>query len=206
MREVQIMTGIWRVDRALVVLAVCLGCTVAMHGCKRAEERPGAPQAEETRPGAISLSSSAFAAGRPIPQRHTADGEDVSPAVNWSGVPEGAKELALIVDDPDAPRKDPWVHWVIYKIPATAAGLGEAVPPTERLNAPPGAMQGRNTSGTIGYRGPSPPPGPPHRYRFKLYALSEVLDLEPGLDAAALEAAMAGRVLARGELVGTYGR
>jgi Raf kinase inhibitor-like YbhB/YbcL family protein len=152
---------------------------------------------------AMKLTSPAFEDGGFIPTRHTCDGEDVSPALEWTGVPEGAKSLALICDDPDAPAGT-WVHWVIYDIPPSLAGLPEAIPPTEVTAE--GAKQGKNDFRRTGYGGPCPPPGSPHRYFFKLYAL----DTEPGLPAGATKAdllrVMEGHVLAEAQLAGRYGR
>jgi len=153
---------------------------------------------------ALALTSPAFAQGGPIPRRHTCQGEDVSVALAWSGVPEGTKSLALIVDDPDAPDpaapKRTWVHWVLYNLPPEAGGLEAAASPDL---LPQGARQGRNDWGRTGYGGPCPPIGR-HRYFHKLYALDTVLpDLgEP--TKAALEKAMQGHVLGKSELVGTY--
>lgn len=158
----------------------------------------------------IQISSPAFAAGQPIPKKHTGEGQDVSPQLQWSGVPEGTKELALICDDPDAPTREPWVHWLIYKIPADRKGLPEGIMKQPRLTDPPGAMQGLNSwpkGENLGYRGPMPPPGHgTHHYHFKLYALKDALAVEPGLDKNALLAKMQGHVLAEGELIGTYER
>jgi Raf kinase inhibitor-like YbhB/YbcL family protein len=155
----------------------------------------------------ISVRSSAFADGKPIPRRHTGDGEDLSPLLEWSGLPATARELALIVDDPDAPTPEPWVHWVIYKLPATLAGLPEGVPPTAQKSPIPGAVQGKNSWSTIGYRGPAPPKGHGvHHYHFKLYALDRALDLREGLDKASLLKAIEGHLLEERELVGTYER
>ena len=176
---------------------------------------PGAPLDQPaTAPGTdppatIEVTSAAFAHQQPIPAKYTEDGEDVSPPLAWSGLPEGAKELALICDDPDAPRAEPWVHWVLYKIPADTEALPEGVAKTARLEKPAGALQGENSwsSGqTIGYRGPAPPPGGPHRYFFKLYALDTELDLEPEQDKQRLLEAMSGHVLGQGALIGTYQR
>jgi Raf kinase inhibitor-like YbhB/YbcL family protein len=153
------------------------------------------------------LISSAFANGKTIPRRHTGDGEDVSPSLAWTGVPETAVELALIVDDPDAPTSEPWVHWIIYKIPLTLEGLAEGIPPVPRPEKPPGTVQGRNSWKTAGYRGPAPPKGHGvHRYFFKLYALDRALDLPEGLDKGGLQKAMTGHILAETELMGTYVR
>ena len=155
----------------------------------------------------ITIRSTAFEHDGVIPIRHTEDGEDVSPELSWSGLPAGATELALVVDDPDAPTDEPWVHWVLYRIPAEIDALAEGIPYADVLAAPAGALQGLNTWGTVGYRGPAPPPGHgTHHYHFTLYALDAVLDLQPGLDKTTLLAAIAGHILARGELVGTYER
>ena len=155
----------------------------------------------------ITFRSDAFADGGAIPRRYGEDGEDLSPPLTWSGLSEGVKELALIVDDPDAPRAEPWVHWVLYKIPADVRTLTEGGPPTPTLNVPPGAMQGKNSWGTDGYRGPAPPRGHgTHHYHFRLYALDAPLAAAQDLDKAGLLEAMQGRVLAEAELVGTYER
>jgi Raf kinase inhibitor-like YbhB/YbcL family protein len=149
----------------------------------------------------------AFTDGEPIPRRHTGDGEDLSPPLTWTGVPSSVCEFALIMDDPDAPTSDPWVHWVIYKIPAAATGLSEGVPPVPKPSFPSGASQGKNSWKTAGYRGPAPPKGHGvHRYFFKLYALDKTLDLHDGADKDALLNAMTGRIVAEGELMGTYER
>jgi Raf kinase inhibitor-like YbhB/YbcL family protein len=155
----------------------------------------------------IILTSQAFGTGKTIPRRHTGDGEDLSPPLSWSGLPPETAELALIVDDPDAPGREPWVHWVICKIAATEPGLAEGVHPKPAPGFPTGAVQGKNSWGTIGYRGPAPPRGHGvHRYVFKLHALDAPLVLAAGLDKPALLKAMAGHILAEGELIGTYQR
>ncbi|MBC8876189.1 MAG: YbhB/YbcL family Raf kinase inhibitor-like protein [Planctomycetes bacterium] len=158
----------------------------------------------------MTIRSTAFAEGDVIPQRHTGDGQDVSPPLAWEGVPDEARELALVCDDPDAPTAEPWVHWVIYKIAPTVRALPQGVPADAQLDAPIEALQGRNswpTGCTIGYRGPAPPPRHGvHHYHFKLYALDCELDLNSGIDKNALLAAMDSHVLAQGELVGTYQR
>lgn len=153
------------------------------------------------------IESTAFKANQPVPRKHTGDGEDVSPALSWYDAPGAVKEFALIVDDPDAPRPQPWVHWVIYKLTPSTTSLPEGVPAAERLKAPAGALQGKNSWNTVGYRGPAPPPGHGvHHYRFRLYALDAPLDAPPGLEKDALLAKMKGHVLAEAELVGTYQR
>jgi len=157
----------------------------------------------------ISLTSSAFQGGAPIPRRHTGDGEDLSPPLAWTGLPEGTEELALICDDPDAPTPQPWVHWVLFNLPPSVASLPEGLPRKPRLEAPIAATQGVNSWPTdnVGYRGPAPPRGHgTHRYHFVLRALDRRLVLPPGVDKAGLMKAMKGHVLATGELVGTYQR
>jgi Raf kinase inhibitor-like YbhB/YbcL family protein len=152
---------------------------------------------------AMKLTSTAFAEGRPIPALHTGDGADGSPPLTWSGVPPGTKSLALICDDPDAPVGN-WVHWVIYGLPSASAGLPENTAKTETL--PDGAKQGLNDFRRIGYGGPCPPPGRPHRYYFKLYALDAELALKPRAAKPDLLRAMAGHILAEAQLMGTYQR
>lgn len=107
----------------------------------------------------ITVRSIAFAEGEPIPRRHTGDGEDLSPPLTWEGLPAATRELAMIVNDPDAPTSEPWVHWVIYKLPTTRGGLVEGVPPMVRPTSPPGSIQGRNSWGSLGYQGPALPRG-----------------------------------------------
>jgi len=152
----------------------------------------------------MKLSSRAFSEQGEIPSLYTCQSKDVSPPLGWSGLPEGTKSLALILDDPDAPDpaapKRTWVHWVLYAIPPTAAGLDEAMT-SARL--PPGTHEGTNDWNRTGYGGPCPPIGR-HRYFFKLYALDAPLgDLGP-VRKADLEKAMEGHVLGKAELVGTY--
>ena len=159
---------------------------------------------------AVHLTSTAFTHGAPIPKKHTGDGQDLSPPLAWSSLPAESRQLALICDDPDAPVAEPWVHWVIYKIPADAGGLPEGVPHDAQLAKPKGALQGQNSwpSGqTVGYRGPAPPKGHgTHHYHFKLYALDKELGLSAGATKQNLLSAMKGHILAEGELIGTYER
>ncbi len=151
----------------------------------------------------MQLTSGAFGEGEAIPAKHTCDGKNVSPALKWTGVPSGAKSLALIADDPDAPGGT-WVHWVVYNLPPTATELPEDCPKTQYL--PGGAAQGLNDFKHLGYGGPCPPPGKPHRYFFKLYALDTQLNLKPGLTKKELELATQKHVLGQAQLVGTYKR
>jgi hypothetical protein len=148
------------------------------------------------------IESSAFAQGQPIPQKYTCEGADISPPLEWSGAPEGTKTFVVIADDPDAPAGT-WVHWVLFNLRAGSHGLLEAVP-TGDLAA--GGVQGRNDFGNIGYGGPCPPPGRPHRYFFKLYALDIELRVKTGATKKDIVAAMQGHVLTQAEVIGTYQR
>jgi len=209
-------TGTWLPGS---ILPAGMAAALCLAGC-RSETGPPTPpeapvdqarvEAEGDEAMTIEISSTAFAEGEPIPKKYTGEGEDVSPPLAWDKLPEGTRQLALICDDPDAPTPEPWVHWVIYKIPADAGGLAEGVAQDAEPADPAGACQGKNswTDGqTIGYRGPMPPPGHgTHRYFFKLYALDEPLAIGPGVDKQTLLEKMSGHVIGRGQLMGTYER
>ncbi|NDC37520.1 MAG: YbhB/YbcL family Raf kinase inhibitor-like protein [Proteobacteria bacterium] len=149
----------------------------------------------------LSVGSDAFTDHCAIPSSYTADGEDLSPPLQWEHPPLGTKEFALIVDDPDAPSKSPWVHWVVYGIPGSMHDLPRGV-----TVGYAGLRQGKNSWRTLGYRGPNPPPGRMHHYRFTLYALDTALELSEGASAEELTNAMQGHILERRILTGTYGR
>lgn len=159
---------------------------------------------KEPEPAAsIRLTSPAFKDGESIPKKYTADGENVSPPLRWEEPPRGAQSFALICEDPDAPGGT-FYHWVLFNLPADARELKEGVPPTGEL--PDGARQGKNSFDKVGYGGPSPPEGKPHRYVFKLFALDRKLDLSAGATRDQLVTAMKGHALAGGQLTGKYGR
>lgn len=151
---------------------------------------------------ALKITSTAFDDGGVIPKTHTCDGPDFSPPLAWNGITTRTQTLALICEDPDAPRGT-WVHWVVYNIPATVTNLSEGLPPDRQLSM--GATQGRNDFGKIGYGGPCPPKGT-HRYIFKLYALDAKLEVRPGATKLDLQKAMEGHVIGQGQLVGKYTR
>lgn len=158
---------------------------------------------------AVVVESPTIKAGETIPRDHTADGKNLSPALTWSKLPAATKQIAVICDDPDVPMPQPFVHWVIYKIPAAAKGLPEGLAMDATLTAPPelaGAIQGISGFRRAGYRGPAPPPGKPHHYHFTVFALDAELDLQPGLNKAGLLEAMKGHILGQGELVAIYER
>jgi Raf kinase inhibitor-like YbhB/YbcL family protein len=161
-----------------------------------------------TTPAPLTVTSPTLTAGLPIPRQHTADGENTSPAFAWTGAPATTRSFALICDDPDVPMPQPFVHWVIYNIPATAKGLPANIPidPSAAMPAAiAGAVQGPSGFRRPIYRGPAPPPGKVHNYHFTVYAL-DVADLPAGLTKAQLVDAMAGHIVAQGELVATYER
>lgn len=149
----------------------------------------------------ITVTSSAFKEGEAIPRQHTCDGINISPPLEWTATP-GAKTLAIICDDPDAPAGT-WTHWLVYNLPASTIGLIENMPAQEKVAG--GGMQGTNNFKKIGYGGPCPPSGT-HRYFFKLYALDSELSLKPGATKDQLLKAIEGHVLAQGQLMGTYSR
>ena len=148
------------------------------------------------------IKTTAFLEGETIPTKYTCNGVDVSPGLSWTGVPEGTKSLSLIADDPDAPVGT-WTHWIIWNIPPETV-LSEGVPKNEILED--GTRQGYNDFKRIGYGGPCPPPGKPHRYFFRLYALDIKLEVKAGVGRNELERAVKGHVLAQAELMGKYGR
>ena len=157
-------------------------------------------------PDNIHVTSDAFAAGQAIPSEYSADGNKVSPALQWSGVPSAAKSLALIVEDPDAPLPEPFMHWLAWNISPQTSSLPKAVPAENEVTNPPMA-QGKNSQLKIGFAGAAPPKrDDPHHYHFQLFALDTVLEVKPGAGRSELLPAMAGHVIARGELVGTFRR
>jgi len=179
----------------LLLLAGLLGAVPAP--AAPLQGRAGAPES------AMKITSPDLTPGAAIPRAFTADGGDISPALAWRDAPPGTRAFALIMDDPDAPV-GLWVHWVVYDLPGSLAGLPQNQPRSATLDN--GARQGRNSWSRLGWNGPSPPPGKPHRYFFKLYALDGPLGLDAGATAQKVEAAMKGKVLAEASLMGTYGR
>ena len=162
---------------------------------------------KEAKSMTILIESPAFPDGGTIPKLYTCDGKDISPPLRWSGVPEAARSLALICEDPDAPRGT-WTHWVIFDIPATVKSLGEGVAATERVTVAAGeepALQGTNDFGKIGYGGPCPPGGT-HHYLFRIYALDTRLGLGPKTTRLGLLGSIKGHILAEGKLTGLYSR
>jgi hypothetical protein len=153
--------------------------------------------------GKMELKTTAFRPGGTIPAQYTCSGEDISPDLSWNDPPPGTESFVLIVDDLDAPAGT-WVHWVVYDLPPSARQLPEHVPMGKAVAG--SGKQGANSFPTNGYGGPCPPPGKPHRYFFRLYALDTVLNLRAPAHRQAVDAAMKGHVLAQAELMGTFGR
>jgi Raf kinase inhibitor-like YbhB/YbcL family protein len=174
----------WWIFLLLVVIAGC-------GGEKASEPAPAAP------PG-IELTSTAFEANQPIPERYTCDGDEVSPPLEWADVPAGTKSLALLMEDPDAPSGT-FVHWTVFDIPPTTRSF-------EQGKTPAGSREGENTFGKTGYGGPCPPEGDKaHRYVFSLYALRAEPDLEAGAKPDAVHEAVS-KAIARGQLIGMFKR
>jgi Raf kinase inhibitor-like YbhB/YbcL family protein len=182
-------------SRIIIVLPLAL----ALLGCEQRSAHD--PLATEKGVASMQVSSTSFAEGETIPKDFTADGKDVSPQLAWSGAPNTTQSFAVICDDPDAPRGN-WVHWVLFNLPASRTDLPQAVPPEKETLG--GARQGSNSFKKIGYGGPNPPPGKPHRYIFTVYALDSQLNVNAGADKAEVVAAMKGHVLAEGKLMGKF--
>ena len=187
----------YSICQVVVLLTVLCLVVMLLVGCKY-RERP-LKEGEM----ALTVSSSAFKEGDRIPAKYTCQGQDVSPPLAWGEPPAGTQSVALIVDDPDAPG-GVFTHWVLFNIPPDSRELPEAVPTQAELAS--GALQGKTDFGRIGYGGPCPPPGRPHRYQFTLYALDQPLGLEGGASKKQLLSAMEGHILAQGQLTGTYQR
>jgi Raf kinase inhibitor-like YbhB/YbcL family protein len=186
---------VWSISGLLLTAALLTGCG--------GEEPTPALAADEQDILSFEMTSAAFEPGGTIPQQHTCDGPDLSPPLRWAAPPEGTQSLVLIADDPDAPGKT-WVHWVLYDLPPDRQELAEGLPQQETLIE--GGVQGKNDFDKIGYGGPCPPKGKPHRYFFKLYALDIKLNLSPGATKSQVLERMSGHVLAEAELIGSYGR
>jgi Raf kinase inhibitor-like YbhB/YbcL family protein len=179
--------SVWRPIALLLLAALPAGCGGG--------DKPSEPLPEAAR--SIAVTSPAFRDGASIPKRFTCDGDDRSPALRWSGVPAGARELALVVEDPDADR---FVHWTVLRIPADAPGIAEG-------SVPAGAVETENSFGKRGWGGPCPPEGDdPHRYVFALYASDVPLALDRNSSPDEVRAALSDHAIARGTLTGRFGR
>lgn len=184
-----------------IVFAALILFAIACQSEDQARASEGVALAEKVEASMpeIKVTSPAFVHEGMIPARYTCDGDDAAPEVAWKNLPEKTKTLALICDDPDAPRGT-WVHWVVYDIPATDTSFSAKTPDDKQP-----FVFGKNSWGKTAYGGPCPPSGT-HRYYFKLYALDTSLKLKPGATKEELLKAMEGHVLAQGELMGKYQR
>ena len=196
-----------------LLLAVTVVIVLASCGRAQGQPQPGAMDPKgvtihlvkpERAGAAMTLASDAVGAGGAIDFNHTAYGANISPAMHWSAVPN-AVAYVIVLEDPDALGDAPFVHWRVWGIPGQATSLQGRLPPQPHLSTPQGAMQGRNDNGEVGYFGPRPPRGTGvHHYHFQIFALDRALSLGPNADVRALRSAMEGKVLAAGELIGTY--
>jgi Raf kinase inhibitor-like YbhB/YbcL family protein len=182
---------------ALVLISLAALASASLAGCLE-DEGGGAEALEGSDSLNVTLRFASF------PDRHTCEGENLSPPVEIDGLDESVASMAVILEDPDAPRGT-FVHWLIWNLEPSEA-VPEGVPPEGEVANPVEAVQGTNGFGLIGYYGPCPPPGPAHKYVLKVFALDTRLDLAPGSDRSDIESAMKGHVLTSGEAVATYGR
>ena len=190
------MTGrIFKTASLALVMFSCLSGITATKGLCDEDTEGGT--------GTMQILSDAFTEGATIPMKHTCEGEDVSPSLSISGIPGEAKSLVLICDDPDAPVGT-WVHWVLFGLSPETTELPEGVPDDAEVLG--GAKHGRNDFGNLGYGGPCPPPGPAHRYYFKVYAIDMELALSAGANKADVMSAIEGHVLDETQIMGRYGR
>ncbi len=186
------------------IVVFVMSVLILMLACKSDQQRKGKGSATNTSGKSegvtmtFQITSKSFKNGEAIPQKYTCEGTDVSPELSWTEPPEGTVELVLICDDPDAPMGN-WNHWIVYGLLPGTRGIFEGA---EKL---PG-IQGTNDFGKTGYGGPCPPPGKPHRYYFKLYALDTKLGLSPGVRREDILKAMEGHILAEAQIMGTYSR
>jgi len=159
-------------------------------------------------PETLTIASDAFEAGDTIPRRYTADWDNISPPLKWSAMPAETASVVLMVEDPDAPTPNPFVHWMVYNLAPATRTLPEGIaPPPNKFDQPEGFMQGKNSTLRLGYTGAAPPRGDlPHHYHFQLFALDKVLETAPGAGRSELSKAMKGHVLAKGRLIGVYQR
>jgi Raf kinase inhibitor-like YbhB/YbcL family protein len=178
-------------------------------GCASKQQQLASSQKTLTaqQPAAVLVvSSTAFRSGGAIPKEFTVDGQNASPPLSWSGAPPGTREFVLIVEDPDAPGSKPYVHWLLYDIPPNITTLPPSLSRAGVTGGPQTGEEGKNSKDLTGYVGPEPPPGSVHHYHFQVFALDRPLNLSSAADKQAVLNAMAGHVIAKGTLIGTYQR
>ena len=189
---------------ALLTLVTMLPISANAQGGGQAEPPALAKSLVPARMGArISVTSPAFSSGKTLDEKYTQNGANMSPPLAWTKGPAGTQSYVVLAEDPGVSRPEPIVHWIVYNIPSSVLRLPQEVPAEPTLDN--GAMQGKNIAGTSAYVGPKPPAGQTHPYHFQVFALNSKLDIEPAnADRATLINAMKGRVLAVGDVVGTY--
>jgi Raf kinase inhibitor-like YbhB/YbcL family protein len=181
----------------LTISIIFVVCVVFDGNCE-SKKNPGPSSGSS-----LALSSPVFAAGAAIPKDYTCAGSNHSPALKWDNIPENTQSFAIIVDDPDAPL-DTFTHWIIFNLPVNQTSLSEKASPNGVL--PAGALEGLNDFGKKGYGGPCPPPGNPHRYFFKIYALDSMLKLQSGATKGVLLQSMKNHILAEAQIIGMFGK
>ncbi|HEY7562918.1 MAG TPA: YbhB/YbcL family Raf kinase inhibitor-like protein [Gaiellaceae bacterium] len=186
-----------------LAFATALLAAALVTACGGDDDEPAEPVATGASVTGFAFTGGGVADGQPIDPRYTCDGDDVSPALAWAGVPAGTAELALVVEDPDAPGGT-FTHWLVYGVDPSVTALPEGVPVRADVAGPPALRQGVNDMGAAGYGGPCPPGGEEHRYVFRLLALDEALGLPDGVSRDDVLGALAGRVLAEARLTATY--
>jgi len=186
---------------ALLLCGALLLASVVGDSSQRAHAAVAQAAAQKTAEAKFQLTSSSFEADAAIPAKYTCDGADVSPVLAWTEPPAGTQSFALVMDDPDVPKKTV-IHWLLYDLPPTTRALPEGVPTKAKL--PDGSRQGKNDPGKIGYNGPCPSPGAAHHYFFKLYALDYQTGLQPKAKGADVERAIKGHILAQAELIARF--
>ncbi len=183
-------------------LVFAAGFALVLAACSNRVQQPApATSARKADAAKMVLSSDAFSDGRAVPDKYTCHGQDISPPLHWTGAPAETRSIALTCEDPDAPTGT-FTHWVIFNVPATAAGFSENVAKTATL--PDGSGQGKNGFGNIGYNGPCPPGGKTHHYIFEVYALDTTVTLDSGAGKDDLLNAINGHILAQAQLTGTF--
>lgn len=189
------------------LLSICsVAGTVALAGCGDDGTNGGGPYGSGETDDDFTVTSSVVAEGEELPETYTADGEDISPPLSLQGLPGGTESLAVVLDDPDAPS-GVFVHWLLWNVPGDTTAISEGVPRNETVDELDGARQGTNDFGEIGYFGPAPPADDDaHTYRFTVYAVDSMLELEAGAERDALEEALDGSTLGSARLTSTYER
>jgi Raf kinase inhibitor-like YbhB/YbcL family protein len=194
--------------RRFLYIGSIISAGVFLSGCATGETKLAYAHASTGGLESISLTSPAFKFGKPIPKIYTVDGQNISPPLAWNRAPDPTQQYVLIMEDPDASRDEPFIHWIVYDLSASTVSLPEGISPPGARGTSSGQhwIEGANSTGKIGYIGPKPPPGKPHRYFFELFAIDTPLNLAPGETKKEILNAIEDHVIAKGILMGTYQR